>query len=158
MICVSSVGIGRYASSMQVRRRAELAEKAYCPVANHAKSGPASVDINWIVVRDRTGCANRAEVRAGSEVQMVPYWHSAGDRRTQRFGRRIRTSRTGLAPSSRCAQSTDHHSQYCRISSRPTARWLAVIGSGEAGQLARLVRPSDIQCSSRQCSVLSFAR
>ena len=52
MICVGSVGIGRYARSILGSTATELAEKAHCPVAvirtNLDQPPP---EINWIVVR-----------------------------------------------------------------------------------------------------------
>lgn len=52
MICVGSVGIGRYASSILGSTATELAEKAHCPVAvMRSKVDQPASDINWIVVR-----------------------------------------------------------------------------------------------------------
>jgi nucleotide-binding universal stress UspA family protein len=52
MICVRSVGIGRYARSIMGSAATELAEKAHCPVAvlRTERTQPPP-DINWIVVR-----------------------------------------------------------------------------------------------------------
>jgi nucleotide-binding universal stress UspA family protein len=52
MICVGSVGIGRFARSMLGSTATELAEEAHCPVAvlRTDLDRPAP-DINWIVVR-----------------------------------------------------------------------------------------------------------
>ena len=52
MICVGSVGIGRYARAILGSVAAELAEKAHCPVAVlRTDSEQAPPDVNWIVVR-----------------------------------------------------------------------------------------------------------
>ncbi|CKY80370.1 Universal stress protein family [Mycobacterium tuberculosis] len=49
MICVGSVGIGRYASSILGSTATELAEKAHCPVAvMRSKVDQPASDINWI--------------------------------------------------------------------------------------------------------------
>lgn len=52
MVCVGSVGIGRYASAILGSAAAELAGKAHCPVAvlrTDAEQPPP--DIDWVVVR-----------------------------------------------------------------------------------------------------------
>ena len=52
MICVGSVGIGRYARSILGSTATELAEKAQCPVAIiRAQRSQPPPDIDWIVVR-----------------------------------------------------------------------------------------------------------
>lgn len=117
MICVGSVGIGRYASSILGSTATELAEKAHCPVAvMRSKVDQPASDINWIVVR-------MTDAPAGSEVAASAH---TGTRRATGgapgdSGRRIRTSRAGLAPpSSRCARLPDHHSHgYCPVPGRP---------------------------------------
>lgn len=109
MICVGSVGIGRYASSILGSTATELAEKAHCPVAvMRSKVDQPASDINWIVVRMTDAPDNEAVLRATGGAP--------GD-----SGRRIRTSRAGLAPpSSRCARLPDHHSHgYCPVPGRP---------------------------------------
>lgn len=50
LVCVGSVGIGRYARSILGSTATELAEKAHCPVAVIRPSGEQRRDINWIVV------------------------------------------------------------------------------------------------------------
>ena len=52
MICVGSIGIGRYARSILGSTATDLAEKAHCPVAViRTESEQPPPDINWIVVR-----------------------------------------------------------------------------------------------------------
>jgi len=50
LICVGSVGIGRYARSILGSTATELAENALCPVAVIRPSGEHDREINWIVV------------------------------------------------------------------------------------------------------------
>jgi nucleotide-binding universal stress UspA family protein len=51
MICVGSVGIGRYARALLGSTATEVAEKAHCPVAViRSALGQPGPDINWIVV------------------------------------------------------------------------------------------------------------
>lgn len=58
MICVGSVGIGRYASSILGSTATELAEKAHCPVAvMRSKVDQPASDINWIVAPPSSRCA-----------------------------------------------------------------------------------------------------
>lgn len=127
MICVGSVGIGRYASSILGSTATELAEKAHCPVAvMRSKVDQPASDINWIVVRMTDAPDNEAVLGIrcpGSEVAASAH---TGTRRATGgapgdSGRRIRTSRAGLAPpSSRCARLPDHHSHgYCPVPGRP---------------------------------------
>lgn len=127
MICVGSVGIGRYASSILGSTATELAEKAHCPVAvMRSKVDQPASDINWIVVRMTDAPDNEAVLEyscPGSEVAASAH---TGTRRATGgapgdSGRRIRTSRAGLAPpSSRCARLPDHHSHgYCPVPGRP---------------------------------------
>jgi len=51
MICVGSVGIGRYARALLGSTATEVAEKAHCPVAViRSEPDQPGPDINWIVV------------------------------------------------------------------------------------------------------------
>lgn len=51
MVCVGSVGIGRYARSILGSTATELAEKAHCPVAIiRPQDNETRPDINWIIV------------------------------------------------------------------------------------------------------------
>lgn len=122
MICVGSVGIGRYASSILGSTATELAEKAHCPVAvMRSKVDQPASDINWIVVRMTDAPDNEAVLEyAAREAKL----------RQARF----------LA---------DHDERV----------QLAVIGGGEAGQLARLVGPSGHPVFRHaECSVLVVRR
>ncbi len=51
MICVGSVGIGRYSRALLGSTATEVAEKAHCPVAViRSQPGQSGPNINWIVV------------------------------------------------------------------------------------------------------------
>ena len=64
MICVGSVGIGRYARSILGLTATELAETAHCPVAVlRTNSDQPPPDINWIVVRMTDAPDNDAVVK-----------------------------------------------------------------------------------------------
>lgn len=133
MICVGSVGIGRYASSILGSTATELAEKAHCPVAvMRSKVDQPASDINWIVVRMTDAPDNEAVLEYAAreaKLRQAPILALGGRPDTRRAtggapgdsGRRIRTSRAGLAPpSSRCARLPDHHSHgYCPVPGRP---------------------------------------
>lgn len=94
MICVGSVGIGRYASSILGSTATELAEKAHCPVAvMRSKVDQPASDINWIVVRMTDAPDNEAVLEyAAREAKL--HWHSAGDRRSSG---RFRTANSNVA-------------------------------------------------------------
>lgn len=93
MICVGSVGIGRYASSILGSTATELAEKAHCPVAvMRSKVDQPASDINWIVVRMTDAPDNEAVLEYAARE--APYWHSAGDRRSSG---RFRTANSNVA-------------------------------------------------------------
>ncbi len=72
MVCVGSVGIGRYARSILGSTATELAEKAHCPVmiVRLQDAEPAG-DISWIVVA-KTGTADNRVVidHAMQEAQL----------------------------------------------------------------------------------------
>src|SRR6516225_6341808 len=51
MVCVGSVGIGRYSRALLGSTATEVAEKAHCPVAViRSQPGQSGPNINWIVV------------------------------------------------------------------------------------------------------------
>lgn len=63
LICVGSVGIGRYAQAILGSTATELAEGAHCPVAIiRPQSGTHRKDINWIVVAAKPQPGNDAVV------------------------------------------------------------------------------------------------
>ncbi len=74
MICVGSVGIGRYAESILGSTAAELAEQATCPVAVIRPTGEANGHgraENWIIVAVKDEPGNQAVVdRAMQEAAL----------------------------------------------------------------------------------------
>lgn len=56
LVCVGSVGIGRFARSILGSTATEVAEKAHCPVAIvRPRDTESSQAVNWIVVADKEG-------------------------------------------------------------------------------------------------------
>ncbi len=67
MVCVGSVGIGRYARSILGSTATDLAEKAHCPVAIiRPQQDESRQDVNWIVVAVNDGSRQRSGGRAGA--------------------------------------------------------------------------------------------
>ncbi len=63
LVCVGSVGIGRYAQAILGSTATELAEAAHCPVAIiRPQTGTHRKDINWIVVAAKQQPGNDAVV------------------------------------------------------------------------------------------------
>lgn len=148
MICVGSVGIGRYARSILGSTATELAEKAHCPVAV-VRTQPDQPGINWIVVRMSDAPDNDAVVEhavreaklrqapmlalGGRPEDLAETPHDGFDRRVQEWQRRHPdvhiypiTTRAAIA---RFLKDNDERVQ------------LAVIGGAEAGKLAQILGP-----------------
>jgi nucleotide-binding universal stress UspA family protein len=150
MICVGSVGIGRYARSILGSAATELANSAHCPVAViRTEREQPPPDINWIVVRVTDAPDNEAVVEhaaceaklRGAPMLVLGGWPDdlgeeadAGfERRVQDWGRshpELRVypivTRAGIAGF---------------LSANDERVQLAVISGTEADQLARLVGP-----------------
>ncbi|MDP7735067.1 universal stress protein [Mycobacterium paragordonae] len=160
MICVGSVGIGRYARALLGSTAADLAEKAYCPVAV-VRTDTEQPPINWIIVRmtrDNDAVVEYAAweaklrqapllVLGGRPEELTEHTDGEFERRVhawQQINPEVRvypiTTRSGIA---KFLSANDERVQ------------LAVIGSDEADQLARLVGPSGHALFAHpQCSVL----
>lgn len=133
MICVGSVGIGRYASSILGSTATELAEKAHCPVAvMRSKVDQPASDINWIVVRMTDAPDNEAVLEYAAreaKLRQAPILALGGRPEELReipdgeFERRVQDwhhRHPDAPPSSRCARLPDHHSHgYCPVPGRP---------------------------------------
>lgn len=150
MVCVGSVGIGRYARSILGSTATELAEKAHCPVAvvRSEPDQPAS-DINWIVVRMTDApddepvvehAVREAKLRqapllalGGRPEDLGDIPHDGFDRCVQEWRRRHPDVHvypiTTKADIARFLRENDERVQ------------LAVISGADAGQLAKIVGP-----------------
>jgi len=164
MICVGSVGIGRYARSILGSTATELAEKAHCPVAvirtNLDQPPP---DINWIVVRMTDAPGNDAVVKYAAweaELRSAPMLILGGrpEELTERadgvFERRVQDWRH-RHPEVRVYPITTKYAIASFLSTNNERVQLAVISGAEADQLARLVGPSGHPLFGHpECSVL----
>lgn len=164
MICVGSVGIGRYARALMGSTATDLAESAHCPVAvlrTNVEQRPP--DFNWIIVRLTDAPGNDAVVKyaaweaklrrapllvlGGRPEELTEHADGAFERRVSDWKQRhpeVRvypiTTKAGIA-----SFLSAHHERV----------QLAVIGGDEAGQLARLVGPSGHALFAHpECSVL----
>ena len=148
MICVGSVGIGRYARAVLGSTATELAEKAHCPVAIiRPQDDESRRDINWIVVAINDEPDNEAVVEHAMEeakLRNAPVL-AIGERRA------LHGTREGLdrvvdkwkqrypdvhiypvANQADVAHFLRHHDERVQ---------LAVIGGSETDQLAHIVGP-----------------
>jgi len=150
MVCVGSVGIGRYARSILGSTATELADRAHCAVAVlRTESEQPPPDIDWIVVRmtDAPGgdavvayAAWEARLRrapmlvlGGRPEELTEHADGEFERRVQDWRRRH--------PGLRVYPVTTGHAIADFLSANGERVQLAVIGGAEAGQLARLVGP-----------------
>lgn len=148
MICVGSVGIGRYARALLGSTAAELAEKAHCPVAViRTQQDQPPPDINWIVVvmNDEPdhdvvveqamaeAKLRRAPVLALGQEHLGEAPRDGLDREVQKWRRRYPDVHvypvTGRADVAHFLKANDERVQ------------LAVVGGSDAGQLAEIVGP-----------------
>lgn len=168
MICVGSVGIGRYASSILGSTATELAEKAHCPVAvMRSKVDQPASDINWIVVRMTDAPDNEAVLEYAAreaKLRQAPILALGGRPEELReipdgeFERRVQDWHH-RHPDVRVYPITTHTGIARFLADHDERVQLAVIGGGEAGQLARLVGPSGHPVFRHaECSVLVVRR
>jgi nucleotide-binding universal stress UspA family protein len=154
MICVGSVGIGRYARALLGSTATEVAEKAHCPVAViRSHLGDPSAKMNWIVVAIGDSPGRDAVVdQAMREAQL----------------RKLPVLAIGTMQTTAADVETSHRELDTRL--WPWRQWypdvhiypvsagggvthflnsnddlvpLAVIGAADAGQLAQIVGPQD---------------
>jgi len=150
MICVGSVGIGRYARSILGSTATELAEKAHCPVAIlRTESDQPPPDINWIVVRMTDAPGNDAVVKYAAweaKLRRAPMLVLGGrpDELTEHadgeFERRVQDWRQ-RHPEVRVYPITTKHAIASFLRTNDERVQLAVISGAEADQLARLIGP-----------------
>ena len=164
MVCVGSVGIGRYARSILGSTATELADKAHCPVAViRTESEQPPPDINWIVVRMTDAPGNDAVVNyaaweaklrtapmlvlGGRPEELSEHADGAFERRVQDWWQRH--------PDVRVYPITTKHAIASFLSTNEERVQLAVISGDESDQLAGLVGPSGHPLFRHpECSVL----
>ena len=164
MVCIGSVGIGRYARAILGSSATELAEKAHCPVAvirtNRDQPAP---EINWIVVRMVDAPGNDAIVKYAAweaKLRRAPLLVLGGrpeeltEHADGEFERRVEDWRQ-LHPELRVHPITTEFAIASFLSIHDERIQLAVISGDEADQLAQLVGPSGHPLFRHpECSVL----
>jgi nucleotide-binding universal stress UspA family protein len=154
MICVGSIGIGRYSRGLLGSTATEVAEKAHCPVAViRSQPGQPGPKINWIVVAigdapERDTVVNQAMKEA--QLRKLPVLA-------------IGTTQEDVAEAAAASHELDTHlwpwrKWYPDVHIYPVAAGgnvtsflktnddlvtLAVVGASDAGQLAQIVGPQD---------------
>ncbi|WAC93810.1 universal stress protein [Mycobacterium sp. Aquia_213] len=164
MICVGSVGIGRYARSVLGSTATELAELAHCPVAVlRTDSDQPPPDINWIAVRmtDTPGndgvvkyAAWEAKLRGapmlvlgGRPEELTEHADGAFEHRVQDWQQRH--------PEIRVYPITTKSAIASFLQTNHERVLLAVISGAEADQVAQLVGPAGHPLFHHpECSVL----
>lgn len=149
MLCVGSVGIGRYARSILGSTATELAEKAHCPVAV-LRTDQDRPDINWIVVRMTDAPDNDTVVKYASweaKLRRAPMLvlggrpEDLGEATDGAFEERVREWRQ-RHPEVRVYPITTQAGIASFLSSHDERVQLAVISGAEAGELVRLIGPA----------------
>jgi nucleotide-binding universal stress UspA family protein len=149
MICLGSVGIGRYARSILGSTATELAAKAHCPVAVIRTEIEPPPAINWIVVRMTDAPDNDVVVKYAvgeAKLRRAPMLVLGGrpedltENADGQFERRVHEWRQ-RHPEVRAYPITTKYAiaSFLRVNNDRVQ--LAVISGAEAGQLARLVGP-----------------
>jgi len=164
MVCIGSVGIGRYARSLLGSTATELAEQAHCPVAVvRTESDQPPADINWIVVRMTDASDNDAVVKyaageaklrrapmlvlGGRPEELTEHADGGFERRVEDWRRRN--------PEVRVYPITTKFAIASFLQANDERVQLAVISGAESDQLARLVGPSGHPLFRHpECSVL----
>jgi nucleotide-binding universal stress UspA family protein len=164
MICVGSVGIGRYARSILGSTATELGEKAHCPVAVvRTDLDRPPPDINWIVVRMTDAPDNDIVIKYAAEearLRRAPMLVLGGppedltEDADAEFERGVQAWRQ-RHPEVRVYPITTKDAIASFLAANDERVQLAVISGDEAGQLARLVGPYGHPLFRRpECSVL----
>ncbi|MEE6177616.1 universal stress protein [Mycobacterium sp. 050134] len=164
MVCVGSVGIGRYARSILGSTATELAERAHCPVlVRRTGQDQPAPDVNWIVVRMTDEPGNDTVVKYASweaKLRRAPMLvlggrpEELGEHADGRFERRVVEWRQ-RHPEVRVYPITTRAGVAEFLSANDERVQLAVIGAAEAGDLIRLVGPSGHPLFHHsECSVL----
>jgi len=164
MVCVGSVGIGRYARSLLGSTATELAEKAHCPVAVvRTESAQPPPEIDWVVVRMTDAPDNENVVKhaaweanlrrapmlilGGRPEELTEHADGAFERRVQQWRQRH--------PEVRVYPITTNFAIASFLQMSDERVQLAVISAAEADQLARLIGPAGHPLFRHpECSVL----
>jgi nucleotide-binding universal stress UspA family protein len=151
MVCVGSVGIGRYARSLLGSTATDLAENAHCPVAVvRTESGQPPPVINWVVVRMTDAPDNDFVIKRAAweaNLRRAPMLVLGGwpDELTEdadgALERRVQECRQ-RHPEVRVYPITTKNAIASFLRKNGERVQLAVIGASEADQLARLVGPT----------------
>lgn len=164
MVCVGSVGIGRYARSLLGSTATELAEKAHCPVAVvRTESTQPPPEIDWVVVRMTDAPDNENVVKhaaweanlrrapmlvlGGRPEELTEHADGAFERRVQQWRQRH--------PEVRVYPITTSFAIADFLQMNGERVQLAVISAAEVAQLARLIGPAGHPLFRHpECSVL----
>lgn len=160
MICVGSVGIGRYARALLGSTAADLAEKAHCPVAV-LRTDLERPAINWIVVRMAQDNDSVVEYAAWeAKLRKAPLLALGGrpeelsEHSDDDFEQRVHAFQQ-INPDVRVYPITTQSAIAKFLTANHERVQLAVIGSDEADQLTQLVGPSGHALFAHpHCSVL----
>jgi len=149
MICVGSVGIGRYARSILGSAATELAETAHCPVAIiRPQSGAHRKAINWIVVATKQQSGNEVVVEQAmreAALRQAPVLLLGNRNGAEGPDDRLERELAGwrrrfpdvhiypIADSDDVARFLKKHDERVQ---------LAVIGGDDAGELAEIIGPT----------------
>jgi nucleotide-binding universal stress UspA family protein len=160
MICVGSVGIGRYARALLGSTAADLAERAHCPVAV-VRTDVERPPINWIIVRmteDNDAvieyAAWEAKLRDAPLLALGGRPEELTEDSDGEFERRVNAWQQ-VHPEVRIYPIITRSAIGKFLTANDERVQLAVIGSDEADQLAKLVGPSGHALFAHpHCSVL----
>jgi nucleotide-binding universal stress UspA family protein len=152
MICVGSVGIGRYARALLGSTATEVAEKAHCPVAViRSRLDQIGPDINWIVVEvnDAPGsdtvidqAMKEAKLRNLPVLAIASTQAGSAETPSHELDNRLSPWRRWY-PEVHIYPVTAGGSVAHFLNSNDNLVSLAVVGSADAGQLAQIVGPHD---------------
>jgi nucleotide-binding universal stress UspA family protein len=149
MICVGSVGIGRYARSILGSTATELAEKAHCPVAIiRPQEGQTPHEINWIVVAMNGEPDNETVIEHAMEeaklrhapVLVLGERREATNAPRDQFDRELQKWRRRY-PDVHVYPIANHADVPHFLKKHDERVQLAVIGGSEASELAQIVGP-----------------
>lgn len=152
MICVGSVGIGRYSRALLGSTATEVAEKALCPVAViRSHRGQPGPDINWIVVQVNDAPERDTVIdQAMREAQLhklpvlaigtVPA--DSSEVPPHELDNRLWPRRRWYPDVHIYPVSTGHNvTRFLKTIEDPAP--MSVVGAADAGQLAQIVGPQD---------------